>query len=70
MGKTIKKTPAKKPVTKTTTTETKTVEKKERTREGKSLRQLRSGSGKPEHYCDNCKCKRCTPCTCQKKVKQ
>jgi len=34
------------------------------------LRKLRSGRGRhPSYPCDNCKCKRYSPCTCKRKGK-
>ena len=46
-------------------------ERKEHSREGRSLRQLRNAAPanyKPEK-CENCGCVRKTPCTCLRKVR-
>lgn len=41
---------------------------KERTGD-KGLKKMRAATGKaPQYECSNCKCKRYTPCGCQKRV--
>ena len=69
MGKTIKETLDVMSKVKITT-EPKVREKKEHSRDGKTLRQLRNAppsNYKPEK-CSNCGCVRKTPCLCQRKA--
>lgn len=42
-----------------------------RNQKQKGLKALRKNQGKyPTYDCDNCKCKRYSPCTCKKKSKK
>jgi hypothetical protein len=42
---------------------------KEKNKQSKGLKKLRANiqDKEPTHYCENCKCKRYSPCYCEKK---